>query len=94
MSNERAAFKAEVAQVEQWWKVQSIISLHQAVSSHIFLPQSPRFARVKRPYTAEQVVSKRGSVPIFYPSDALAKKLWGIFSQHAQNKTPSHTYGA
>jgi len=56
--------------------------------------QSPRFARVKRPYTAEQVVSKRGSVHISYPSDILAKKLWRIFSQHAENKTPSHTYGA
>lgn len=56
--------------------------------------QTPRFARVKRPYTAEQVVSKRGSVSISYPSDALAKKLWSIFSRHAENKTPSHTYGA
>jgi hypothetical protein len=63
---------------------------------HLTCPyqQSPRFARVKRPYTAEQVVSKRGSIPISYPSDILAKKLWHIFSRHAENSTPSHTYGA
>ncbi|KZV80635.1 isocitrate lyase, partial [Exidia glandulosa HHB12029] len=49
-SNEKAAFDAEVKQVEQWWK-------------------SPRFSRVKRPYTAAQVVSGRGTIPIAYPSD-------------------------
>ena len=41
MSNERAVFKAEVAQVERWWKVQLAPSLSQPVeSSHIFLPES------------------------------------------------------
>ncbi|TFK40624.1 isocitrate lyase icl [Crucibulum laeve] len=75
MSNERAQFAAEVAQVEQWWK-------------------SPRFARVKRPYTAAEVVAKRGTVPIQYPSNLQAKKLWGLLSEHAKRGTPSHTYGA
>nr|BAD93181.1 isocitrate lyase [Fomitopsis palustris] len=75
MSNERAAFQAEVARVEQWWK-------------------DPRFNRVKRPYTAAQVVSKRGTLPISYPSDVLAKKLWASLTQHYKNGTPSHTYGA
>jgi len=31
MSNERAVFKAEVAQVELWWKVQSIVSTYWPV---------------------------------------------------------------
>ncbi|TFY75870.1 hypothetical protein EWM64_g8142 [Hericium alpestre] len=75
MSSERAAFQAEVAHVEQWWK-------------------NPRFAKVKRPYTAAQVVSKRGTLPINYPSDVLAKKVWRLFSEHFARGTPSHTYGA
>ncbi|CAL1712570.1 unnamed protein product [Somion occarium] len=73
--NERAAFQAEVAKVEQWWK-------------------DSRFARVTRPYTAAQVVSKRGTIPISYPSNLQAKKLWGILSKRFQEGTPSHTYGA
>ncbi|KAF5369570.1 hypothetical protein D9758_002572 [Tetrapyrgos nigripes] len=75
MSNERAAFAAEVKQVEEWWK-------------------SPRFARVKRPYTAAEVVAKRGTITIQYPSNLMGKKLWALFSEHAKKGTPSHTYGA
>ncbi|KAJ7095945.1 isocitrate lyase icl [Mycena belliarum] len=75
MSQERAAFAHEVAQVEQWWK-------------------SPRFARVKRPYTAAEVVAKRGTIPIQYPSNVMAKKLWSTLDEHAKRGTPSHTYGA
>ncbi|KAL1743615.1 isocitrate lyase [Schizophyllum fasciatum] len=75
MSNERAAFAKEVAEVEQWWK-------------------SPRFERVKRPYSAADVVSKRGTLPIQYPSNVQGKKLWGLLGEHAKRGTPSHTYGA
>lgn len=56
--------------------------------------QSSRFVRVRRPYTAEQVVSKRGTLPISYPSDAQAKKLFALLEKHFKNGTPSHTYGA
>ncbi|KAJ8468285.1 hypothetical protein ONZ45_g17294 [Pleurotus djamor] len=56
--------------------------------------KNPRFARVKRPYTAAQVVSKRGTLPIQYPSNVLGKKLWAILASHAKHGTPSHTYGA
>jgi isocitrate lyase len=56
--------------------------------------RSPRFARVRRPYTAEQVVSKRGTLPISYPSDAQAKKLFALLERHFKDGTPSHTYGA
>jgi isocitrate lyase len=55
---------------------------------------APRFARVKRSYTAEQVVSKRGTLPISYPSDVQAKKLFALLENHFKNGTPSHTYGA
>ncbi|KIY71703.1 isocitrate lyase [Cylindrobasidium torrendii FP15055 ss-10] len=56
--------------------------------------KSPRFARVTRPYTAAQVVSKRGTIPIQYPSNIQGKKLWSLLEKHAQAGTPSHTYGA
>jgi isocitrate lyase len=56
--------------------------------------QNPRFERVTRPYTAAQVVAKRGTLPIQYPSGLLAKKLWATLSGHFKRGTPSHTYGA
>lgn len=56
--------------------------------------QNPRFARVKRPYTAADVVSKRGTIPINYPSNIIAQKAYKIFDGHFKAGTPSHTYGA
>ncbi|KAJ7069861.1 isocitrate lyase icl [Mycena amicta] len=56
--------------------------------------KSPRFARVTRPYSAADVVSKRGTLALQYPSNVLGRKLWGILSDHAKRGTPSHTYGA
>jgi isocitrate lyase len=56
--------------------------------------KNPRFARVHRPYTAADVVSKRGTLPIQYPSNAQGKKLWNLLEAHAKAGTPSHTYGA
>jgi len=56
--------------------------------------KSPRFDGLVRPYTAEQVVSKRGTLPLHYPSNNQGKKLHKLLSEHAKNKTPSHTYGA
>lgn len=47
-----------------------------------------------RPYTAAQVVSKRGTVAQQYLSDLLAKKLWTILEQKAKRGDTSHTYGA
>ncbi|KAH9060504.1 isocitrate lyase [Lactarius vividus] len=75
MSSERTAFRAEVAEVERWWK-------------------SPRFAKTKRPYTAADVVSKRGTLPISYPANVVAKKAHALFTEHFKRRTPSHTYGA
>ncbi|EJF57125.1 isocitrate lyase [Dichomitus squalens LYAD-421 SS1] len=53
-----------------------------------------RWWKTTRPYTAAEVVAKRGTIPISYPSDIQGKKLWRILSGHFQNGTPSHTYGA
>ena len=37
-----------------------------------------RWRHTKRPFTAEQIVQKRGNIRIEYPSNAQAKKLWKI----------------
>lgn len=55
---------------------------------------SPRFKLVKRPYSAESIVAKRGTFPTTYRSDALAKKLWAILQQNKQSGNTSHTFGA
>ncbi|EKM51946.1 uncharacterized protein PHACADRAFT_262369 [Phanerochaete carnosa HHB-10118-sp] len=53
-----------------------------------------RFRKVKRPYTAEQVVSKRGTLSIQYPSSIMAKKLFALLDEKFKRGEPSHTYGA
>jgi len=56
---------------------------------------SPRFKGIKRPYTAETVVTKRGSLPVQPPaSSLLADKLFALLSKRAAEKQPVHTMGA
>ncbi|KAI9229182.1 MAG: isocitrate lyase [Piptocephalis tieghemiana] len=55
---------------------------------------SPRYRLVKRPYTAESIVSKRGTLPISYPSHEQAKKVWALLQEHKAKGTASHTFGA
>ncbi|KAG9231969.1 isocitrate lyase-like protein [Amylocarpus encephaloides] len=52
-----------------------------------------RWRYTKRPFTAEQIVAKRGNLRIEYPSNAQAKKLWKILEGRYQNKDASYTYG-
>ena len=37
-----------------------------------------RWRYTKRPFTAEEIVQKRGNLKIEYPSNAQSKKLWKI----------------
>ncbi|KAI1402262.1 isocitrate lyase [Hypoxylon fuscum] len=53
----------------------------------------PRWRYTKRPFTAEQIVSKRGHLQIDYPSNAQSKKLWKILEGRFQNRDASYTYG-
>lgn len=55
---------------------------------------SPRFAEIKRPYTARDVVEKRGSLPVVYPCDHQAKKLWDLLKKYAKERKPLLTMGA
>ncbi|KAI9373815.1 isocitrate lyase [Aspergillus egyptiacus] len=52
-----------------------------------------RWRYTKRPFTAEQIVAKRGNLKIEYPSNVQAKKLWQIVENNFQNKQASFTYG-
>lgn len=52
-----------------------------------------RWRYTKRPFTAEQIVAKRGNLKIEYPSNALSKKLWNILENRFKNKDASYTYG-
>ncbi|KAI4230615.1 MAG: hypothetical protein LQ349_006151 [Xanthoria aureola] len=55
---------------------------------------TPRWAGIKRPYTAEQVVSKRGSLPQRYPSSSMAIELFDLLQKRAAAGEPVHTMGA
>jgi len=40
-----------------------------------------RWRYTRRPYSAEEVVQKRGNVKIEYPGNEISKKLWNILEQ-------------
>ncbi|EEQ91644.2 isocitrate lyase [Blastomyces dermatitidis ER-3] len=55
---------------------------------------TPRFEDIKRPYSAEAVVSKRGSLQQTYPSSIMARKLFNLLDERAKAGKPVHTLGA
>jgi len=52
---------------------------------------SERYKGIKRPYTAEDVVSKRGALQQTYPSSLMARKLFNLFRERAAEGKPVHT---
>ena len=40
-----------------------------------------RWRHTKRPFTAEEIVAKRGNLKIDYPSNAMSKKAWALLEQ-------------
>lgn len=48
-----------------------------------------RWRYTKRPFTPEQIVSKRGNLKIEYPSNAQSKKLWNILEGRFKVSYPS-----
>lgn len=52
---------------------------------------SPRYAGIKRPYSAEDVVGKRGALQQSYPSSLMARKLFNLFEERAAAGEPVHT---
>ncbi|KAL1633040.1 mitochondrial 2-methylisocitrate lyase [Neofusicoccum ribis] len=55
---------------------------------------SPRYKDIKRPYSAEDVVSKRGALQQTYPSSLMARKLFNLLEERAAEGKPVHTMGA
>lgn len=52
---------------------------------------SPRYEGIKRPYSAADVVSKRGSQLQTYPSSVMARKLFNLIKEREAKGTPIHT---
>lgn len=52
---------------------------------------SPRYEGIKRPYSAADVVSKRGSQQQSYPSSVMARKLFNLIKEREANGKPIHT---
>ncbi|KAI9798523.1 MAG: hypothetical protein M1825_005328 [Sarcosagium campestre] len=55
---------------------------------------SPRFEGIKRSYSAEDIVSKRGALQQSYPSSLMARKLFNLLKERAAKGEPVHTMGA
>lgn len=55
---------------------------------------SPRYQGIKRPYSPEDVVSKRGTLQQVYPSSLMARKLFNLLEERAAASQPVHTMGA
>ncbi|KAL9042185.1 MAG: hypothetical protein Q9214_003858, partial [Letrouitia sp. 1 TL-2023] len=53
-----------------------------------------RYNGVKRPYSAEDVVGKRGALQQTYASSLMARKLFNLLSEKAAAGQPLHTLGA
>lgn len=52
---------------------------------------SSRYKGIKRPYSAEDVVSKRGTLQQVYPSSLMARKLFNLLENKASRGEPVHT---
>lgn len=52
---------------------------------------SPRYAGIKRPYSAADVVSKRGTQTVQYPSSVMASKLFNLIRERESKGEPIHT---
>ncbi|KAF2479323.1 isocitrate lyase [Neohortaea acidophila] len=55
---------------------------------------SPRYKGITRPYSPEDVVSKRGTLQQVYPSSLMARKLFNLLEERAAEGQPVHTMGA
>lgn len=52
-----------------------------------------RWRYTKRPFTAEQIASKRGSIMPQYANNEVSKKLWNVLEDRFKQGDASFTYG-
>jgi isocitrate/methylisocitrate lyase len=52
---------------------------------------SPRYVGIKRPYSAADVVSKRGTQQLTPPSSLMARKLFNLIKEREAEGKPIHT---
>ena len=52
---------------------------------------APRFSGIRRPYSAEDVVSKRGTLHQTYSSSLMGRKLFDLLNKRAKDGQPVHT---
>ena len=52
---------------------------------------SERYKGIKRPYSPEDVASKRGTLQQLYPSSVMAQKLFDLLREKAEAGLPVHT---
>ena len=55
---------------------------------------TPRYAGITRPYSAADVVARRGTLQQVHPSTVLARKLYELLEERAGEGKPVHTMGA
>lgn len=53
--------------------------------------KTPRYDGIKRPYSAADIVSKRGTLQQTYPSSIMARKLFNLLNERAAEGKPVHT---
>ena len=53
--------------------------------------ESPRYRGISRPYTPQDVVNMRGSLPQSYPSSMMARKLFDLLEKRSAQGKPVHT---
>ena len=52
---------------------------------------TPRYRGIKRPYSAEDVVTKRGALQQTYASSLMARKLFDLLEEKEARGQPLHT---
>lgn len=56
--------------------------------------RTPRWEGISRPYGADEVVALRGSLPVSYPSEPMAQKLFATLQECKRTGGHSRTFGA
>lgn len=95
-SSSKVQHEAPIFRLEQPTAAEEEADFQSQISSIQTWFDSPRYASLKRNYSAEIVASKRGTQPIspLHSSNISAKKLWAALERAAKEGRPLNTMGA